>query len=234
VTTSAAEVAGLVRLTVVGPERRADLAVPAAVPVADLLPDLARAVAVLDPYLVHGGYRLVTERGDPVASAVGLAAQGIDDGSVLTLEVGAHDRYEPAYDDVVEAVADVVEHTTRPWDTTASRRTALAAAVLLLGTAAVALGLERAQGWPVAATGAVLAVLLLAGSAVLSRSQHADEAATVVAWLAVPFGVVTGLAAAASEPLSELPLALAGAVGFAAALGGTVALRRHRPALLPP
>lgn len=164
-TATAPEISGLVRLIVLGPDSRADVVVPSRVPVADLLPDLARAVGVLDAYQVHGGYRLVRQSGVTAGAVLDpgrdLLAQGVGDGAVLTVEVGADDDLVPAYDDVVEAVADAVEAATRPWSQDASRRAALAAAAILLGTASVALGLERDEGWPVAAAAGVLAVLLL-------------------------------------------------------------------------
>ena len=47
--------AGLVRVSVVAGERRADLALPGALPVAELLPELARAVGVLDAQTVLVG-----------------------------------------------------------------------------------------------------------------------------------------------------------------------------------
>ncbi|TWH02544.1 type VII secretion system (Wss) protein YukD, partial [Nocardioides sp. J9] len=51
---------GLVRVTVTSGTRRVDLVLPGAVPVAELLPELARSVGLLDPATVHGGYRVVT------------------------------------------------------------------------------------------------------------------------------------------------------------------------------
>jgi type VII secretion integral membrane protein EccD len=237
VTATASEISGLVRLIVLGPDTRADVVVPSRVPVADLLPDLARAVGVLDAYLVHGGYRLVRQSGATAGAILDpgrdLAAQGVADGAVLTVEVGADDDEARAYDDVVEAVADAVETATRPWSQDASRRAALAAAAILLGTASVALGLERSDGWPVAAAAGVLAVLLLGGAAVLARIQDAPESAAVVAWLALPPAAVAGLAAAPHDDLHRLPLLLAGVAGLGATVLGLVALDRHRAALIP-
>ena len=50
---------GLVRVTVASGTRRVDLVLPGAVPVAELVPELARSVGLLDPSTVYGGYRLV-------------------------------------------------------------------------------------------------------------------------------------------------------------------------------
>jgi len=54
---------GLVRVTVASGTRRVDLVLPGAVPVAELVPELARSVGLLDATTVYGGYRLVTVDG---------------------------------------------------------------------------------------------------------------------------------------------------------------------------
>ena len=56
--TAGASASGLVRVTVASGTRRVDLVLPGAVPVAELVPELARSVGLLDPVTVYGGYRL--------------------------------------------------------------------------------------------------------------------------------------------------------------------------------
>ncbi|NHC14819.1 type VII secretion integral membrane protein EccD [Motilibacter deserti] len=231
--TAAPEVASLLRVTVLFRGRRADLAVPGVVPVCDLLPELAAAVSALDPYSVHGGYRLVRADGSVLLPETGLTAQGVEDGAQLTVEPGVDVAPARVYDDVVEAVADTVQKAERPWDSAASRTTALAASALLLLLGSVALGLERHVGLPVTAVTGSLALLLVVAAAVLARTSDEPQAATVVAWSAVPYAAVAGLAGAPDEPVSRLPLALAGAGVLVAALAGIGALRSTRVALLP-
>ena len=67
-----ASASGLVRVTVASGSRRVDLVLPGAVPVAELVPELARSVGLLDPVTVHGGYRLVTRAGVRLAVSGGL------------------------------------------------------------------------------------------------------------------------------------------------------------------
>lgn len=227
------EVGGLVRLSVMRGERRADLAVPGTLPVADLLPDLAESVGVLDAYTVHGGYRLVRPDGAALSPDASLTAQGVHDGTVLAVELGVEHEPERVYDDVVEAVADTVEKQSRPWDPAASRRTAMATAALLLVVAAFALGLERRLGLPVAAAGGALAILLLAGAAVLTRAQHVHDAGLVLAWLAVPHAMVAGVALAPTEPVLGLPLGLGGLFTVLVGGVGMLALAERRAAVLP-
>ena len=62
---------GLVRVTVASGTRRVDLVLPGAVPVAELVPELARSVGLLDPATVYGGYRVVTAEGRELAARLG-------------------------------------------------------------------------------------------------------------------------------------------------------------------
>ena len=71
---------GLVRVTVASGTRRVDLVLPGAVPVAELVPELARSVGLLDSGTVYGGYRVVTSDGRPLAPDSGLTLQGVEDG----------------------------------------------------------------------------------------------------------------------------------------------------------
>ncbi len=138
-----ATTSGLVRVTVASGTRRVDLVLPGAIPVAELLPELARSVGLLDAATVYGGYRLVTSEGRRLASDSGLTLQGVEDGSVITVTAGADPPPSPVYDDVVEAMTDVVEHDLKPWEPAAGRRTALGAAAILMALGAVALLLQR-------------------------------------------------------------------------------------------
>ena len=54
---------GLVRVTIASGSRRVDLVLPGSIPVAELVPELARSVGLLDASTVYGGYRLVTQEG---------------------------------------------------------------------------------------------------------------------------------------------------------------------------
>ncbi|MFP5336264.1 MAG: type VII secretion integral membrane protein EccD [Actinomycetes bacterium] len=221
---------GLVRVTLVAGARRVDLAVPGVVPVAEVLPELVSAVGVLDPYTVHGGYRLVRPDGTTLQGAAGLVAQGVEDGHVLTVEAGVDDEPPKVYDDVVEAVADAIEAQTRPWTPEASRRTGLAASGALLAVAAVTLALQRAAGLPVAVTAAVVAVLLVASAAVLSRVRGEHETGLLLGWSAVPFAAIAGWALLPDRSPFELPSVAAGLgmTSAGAAAAGAVAGRALR------
>ncbi|MBK5250152.1 MAG: EsaB/YukD family protein, partial [Actinomycetales bacterium] len=135
-TTSDHALGQLVRVSVIAGDRRLDVGAPGSVPVAELVPGLARTLNLLDPATVYGGYRLLRADGARLDSARSLQAQGVSDGDVLTLTAGADDAEHRVYDDIVEAVADVVESDDRPWTPKDAATTAVMAAVALLLTGA--------------------------------------------------------------------------------------------------
>ena len=83
-----ASTSGLVRVSVSSGTRRVDLVLPGSVPLAELVPELARSVGLLDAATVYGGYRVVTREGRELAPESGLIPQGIEDGGLLTVTAG--------------------------------------------------------------------------------------------------------------------------------------------------
>ena len=222
----------LVRVTVASGSRRVDLVLPGAVPVAELVPELARSVGLLDGATVYGGYHLVTPEGRRLASDAGLMIQGIEDGGLVTVTAGVDDPVPRVYDDVVEAMTDVVERDLKPWQPASGRRTALAAAALLLALGAVALLIQDSRLSAVAA--ALVAACLVTGAIVLSRAQREPEAAVAVAWMGVGYAAVAGLLLAPEGELFALPVVYAGAGVVIAGLVCLVGLGEGRTLLIPP
>ena len=223
---------GLVRVTVASGTRRVDLVLPGAVPVAELVPELARSVGLLDPVTVYGGYRLVTQEGRELAADAGLIMQGIEDGGLLTVAAGVDDEPPRVYDDVVEAMTDVVERDLKPWEPASGRRTALSAAGLLMVLGAVALFIQDSLLSSTAA--AVVSVALVAGAIVLSRAQHEPEAAVAVAWMGSFYAAVAGFMFAPEGMVFGMPVAYAGAGALAAGLVALVGLGEGRTLVIPP
>lgn len=219
-------------MTVAGGPRRADLVVPGAIPVAELLPVLARTLGLLDAATVHGGYRLVTPVGRELAGDGGLMGQGVEDGDLLVVAIGVEGPAPRVYDDLVEATADVVERELTPWDPASGRQVATVTVGLLLGLAAVALLTQRGS-LPAAVTAAVVAVSLIGGAVVLSRARHEPRAAVTTAWLATAHAAVAGLLAA-DRAAPGLPVAAAGGAALLAGLVGLVGLDVGRVLMAPP
>ncbi|GAA4724841.1 type VII secretion integral membrane protein EccD [Nocardioides endophyticus] len=225
-------VSGLVRVTVASGSRRVDLVLPGAVPVAELVPELARSVGLLDPSTVYGGYRLVTADGRELATDAGLVIQGVEDGGLITVAAGVDDDAPRVYDDVVEAMTDIVEHDLRPWSPAAGRRTALWAAGLFMALGAVALLIQR--GSLLAGVAAVVvSAALVTGAIVLSRAQREPEAAVAVAWMGALYAAVAGLMLVTDNPFFGPPVAAAGGAAMAAGLVCLVGLGQGRTLVLP-
>ncbi|MDO3395291.1 type VII secretion integral membrane protein EccD [Nocardioides cremeus] len=244
-----ASATALVRVTVASGSRRVDLVLPGAVPLAELVPELARSVGLLDPMTVHGGYRVLTAEGRLLGTDAGLVGQGVEDGALLTVTAGVDDPAPRVYDDVVEAMTDVVERDLRPWSPASGRRTALGAAGLLMALGAAAL-LVQGDTLLAGSAAVVVATVLVAGAVVLSRTQAEPEAAVAVAWASTAYAAVAGLLLALDPGYSGLsgllggpggPGVLAGApvaaAGLGAVLAGLVALLglgEGRALVLPP
>ncbi len=225
-------VPGLVRVTVASHARRVDLVLPGAVPLAEMVPELARSVGLLDPATVHGGYRLVTPGGRVLAADAGLATQGIEDGGLLTVTAGVDDLSPRVYDDVVEAMADAVERDVEPWQPASARRTALTAAALLMALGAAALFLQASTIAGVVA--AVVALILAVAAIVVSRAQREAAASVAMAWVGVPYAAVAGFTLAPDGPLFGLPVAYAGAAATIVGLVSLVGLGAGRTLMIPP
>lgn len=225
-------ISGLVRVTVAAGERRMDFALPGSISVAELLPELARSLGVLDPQTVHTGFRLHTADGQQLIGSTGLAFQNIHDGALLTITVGLDEAEQRVYDDVVEAMADVVEDEMKPWDAASARRTALVTAAALLGLGALAIGLQRPSIVAGALAG-VVAILLVAAALVVARVEDEHEVALMLGWAAVVYAAVCGLTSVSADQLLSEPLAAAGAAAMLLGFVSAIGLVHHRALLLP-
>ena len=227
-----ASTSGLVRVTVTSGTRRVDLVLPASVPVAELVPELARSVGLLDAATVYGGYRVITQDGRPLAGDAGLTMQGVQDGGLLTVAAGVDDTPPRVYDDVVEAMADAVERDLKPWEPAAGRRTALTAAMLLLALGAFALYLQRGSDVAAAAS-VIIAALLVVGAVVLSHAQREREASICLAWMGAVYAAVAGRMLVPDGDLFGYPVAAAGAGAMLAGMVCVVGLRAGRALVIP-
>lgn len=207
---------------------------PGSIPVAELVPELARSVGLLDAATVFGGYRIVTHDGRRLEADAGLIMQGVEDGSLLTVTAGVDEEPPRVYDDVVEAMADAVERDLRPWAPAAGRRTALTAASLLLALGAFALLLQRDdESGVAAAAAAIIAGLLVVGAVTLSRAQREREAAVSLAWMGCGYAAVAGLMLVPDGPFFGAPVAAAGAGAVIAGIVALVGLLEGRPLVIP-
>lgn len=202
--------AGLARITINAPQRRVDVAVPDAVPLAELLPELLQhaGAGLADDGERHGGWLLRRADGTTLSAAAGLAGQGVHDGAVLHLVPARTGWPELEYDDVVEAIAAGARRQGVPWSPAATRATALAAAGAGL---AVALLAVIRSGEPVAA--AIVAVALVLSGVAASRAYGDAVVGATLAAFGLPFAAAGGWLAA-PQPATVAGRTLLGAVAL--------------------
>ncbi|NJQ06308.1 type VII secretion integral membrane protein EccD [Streptomyces lonarensis] len=217
--------AEFVRIGVAGGAGRADLAVPAALPLARLMPSLLRHAGEepgADGGVRHGGWVLCRIDGSRLDPARSLGAQQVAEGDLLFVRHGDDDTTEPLYDDVVEVIT---EHgTAGAWTTRAARVVAAVLSALAVLTACGALA--AAPGLVAGALGLGVAAAALGVAVLLSRGFGDTVAGTCAAVLAAPpatTGAVLllgGGVGAAHLLLAAAVLAMVGALGFVAVGGG--------------
>ncbi|MCX2733181.1 type VII secretion integral membrane protein EccD [Saccharopolyspora sp. NFXS83] len=189
------------RVTVVAPNTRIDLALPADVAVADLLPmllDMAREGSV-DGGSRHGGWCLAKLGDEPLDNSQTLASLGIVDGDLLQLRRRSDNPPPPLYDDVVDALAEAEPGSYRPWTKETAAKIGHTAGVLGLVAAAASLGLAGQFGGILfhivtAIVAVVVAVFATGIGSVVTRAYGAATTGTVIAGAgALPMAFVAGL-----------------------------------------
>jgi len=103
-----------VRTTLVHEDKKADLLLPSNLPVAELLPSIARRFLTVTPRRAIQGFVLTMSNGATIDPGLTFAAQGVKNGTLLILGPRVRET-EKKYDDVIEAVADVVNESNKPW-----------------------------------------------------------------------------------------------------------------------
>ncbi|GGM33724.1 type VII secretion integral membrane protein EccD [Dactylosporangium sucinum] len=212
--------AGLARVTINAPHRRVDVTLPDAVPLAELLPDLLQHAGpgLADEGERHGGWLLRRADGTTLSAAVGLATQGIRDGTVLHLVPARTGWPELEFDDMVEAITAAARRQGAPWSPAATRVTALAA-----GGVALSVALLATLRFGVPAVGAVAAVVLVLAGALASRAYGDAEVGAVVAAYGMPFAAVAGWLSTPDRATGAERALVGGAALLLAAVAGAIA-----------
>lgn len=213
----------LVKVTIRTPTRGIDVALPADVPVAELLSYLLRHAGedAADAGERHAGWLLRRPTGEQLDPDRPLAAQRVLDGELLQLVPGQQEWPEPEYDDLVETIASGARRYGRSWGGAATRRCglALAGAILLAGTLVTPLFQPpwRSPGLVLLAAG----TLLLAAGVVVARAVPDARAGAVFAGCGLPYAVLGGYLVAAPDTAGitefgapQLLLAMVAAVVF--------------------
>jgi type VII secretion integral membrane protein EccD len=229
----------LCRLTVCGPARSVELAVPIHVPLIDLLPALVGHLGdgLADAGLEHGGWVLQRLGDPPLREDQSVAALGLHDGDVVHLRPRAEQLPPLDFDDLVDGVATGISGRSDRWRPEMTRRllTSLLAVPLAAGLALLAARPGRLSD----VIAAVLAVVLLALTGAASRALADLPAAGVLGGAAICYA---GLAAAELPMLrgghllatsaTVRPALLAAAAGVTGAAIAVTLLRGGRPPAL--
>ena len=206
------------RLTICGPAAKIELAVPAHVPLTDLLPTF---LDHLGPELAasgfgHDGWVLQRLGEPPLDEDLGTAALGLYDGDILHLRPRADHLPPVDFDDLVDGVATGTAERSDRWRPETTRRfvLSLVGAALALGAAVAPMSGTGTMAVAVAGTASVL---LLLGAAAASRALGDRAAGILLAAGSIGFTVVAGLALPEGQARALTPESLMSAPGLLAA-----------------
>src|SRR5699024_5527542 len=175
------------RVTVVAPRTRIDVALPADVAVADLLPMVLEMAGETssDGGVRHGGWALAKLGDTALDPSRTLASLGVVDGELLQLRKRNENPPPPLYDDVVDAIAEAEPDSFQPWTKEIANRVGHIAGGLALFVAAVALLLGGPLGGGdqllPAVLGGVGAIACVAIGATLSQAYRATSTGVLIA-----------------------------------------------------
>jgi ESX secretion system protein EccD len=192
---SSANGADLCRVTVVGPARRIDIALPGYVPFADLFPAVARYAGLDGPEAASepGGWVLQRLGAEPFPPAMTPAEAGLRDGETIYLRPFRAQLPQLAFDDVADVIATGLGERPGRWTERDPRRVALGAGAVALAAGAVIIG-RAGPPWPApAAVAAGVAVALLLAALAVARAAGDSVAGAVLGWAALPYAFLAGL-----------------------------------------
>jgi type VII secretion integral membrane protein EccD len=217
------------RVTVLAPRATVDLALPADVPVAELVPMMLDLVGEPVFGVRPMSWRLTGAAGAPLPPAASLAELGVPDGELLRLAPDVPPPPPPVFDDPVDALA------SRAGGAPDDRRFTAAALLLVVAAGAALLAAGSPDTAVLRAVVATLAtgaaVGLAARSARVEPEVHTLLAGRTAALAAVPFAAAAGWAALpGSSATAQVLLATAAAGTVAAA--AQIALRVVAPVLV--
>lgn len=217
------------RVTVVTTERTVDLALPAALPMAEILPQLLRYVAPSSPDANPATWVLSRLGGTPLSLTQTLAEAAVTDGDVLELGPEAQTVRAVAVDDVRDAVEDSVDSAGGSWTTrtTASFTVLTGSATLVLLAVLDVVGLFVLVGDPgglasIPTAAASIVVLVAATWWASLRARRIDAQLAAIA--AMVWGVMLGLAVCWREDATAAVTLAACAAGAALVACATRAL----------
>ncbi|HZZ95672.1 MAG TPA: type VII secretion integral membrane protein EccD [Jatrophihabitantaceae bacterium] len=210
------------RVVVIAPSTRVDLALPADVPIIDLLPMLLQYAGELrdDGGGQHGGWKLVRAGHGELDGGRTLRSLDVADGEVLRLAAREERDLVPVFDDIVDAIAAA----RRDRINARSVNPGLGAAIVVAAMAVGALTLLYRSATVVDAYIAGGVALALLGLATAVAKGTGDRIlATATAASGLPFTLICGLNAVTGD-FGRWGVLLGSALALVYALGAQLAL----------
>lgn len=188
----------LIPLTITYGVDRSDVTLPQSIPLVELLPGMVETVGAFTDQPTNDGFAVRTASGRLLDQSKSLSAQGVRAGAALTLEPLGEGAADMVYDDLTEAVGQVVERVSTPWTHEDARTLAALAAAGLVFVAALLLATTPPDAltamdphsvtrynFIAGAIGIVAALLVTATSAVMTRKY--PQASGIALAHTVPF-----------------------------------------------
>jgi type VII secretion integral membrane protein EccD len=196
---SPAAATDICRVTVIGPRRRVDIALPTQVPFADLFPTVARFCGLDQDDLVKepGGWVLQRLGQPPFGLSATPESEGLYDGELIYLRPKSVEMPTLESDDVAGDIASVHDGSDR-WAPTDAPKVAVAAATTALLAGAVLLARSGPHWGVPALVAGVIAVVLLASAVAVSRAAGQTVVATTLGCTALPYAFLAGVAGVAA------------------------------------
>ena len=129
----------LIPLTITYGVDRSDVTIPQSIPLVELLPGMVESVGAFSDQPTNDGFAVRTASGRLLEQSKSLSAQGVRAGASLTLEPLGEGAADMVYDDLTEAVGQVIERVSTPWTREDARTLAALSAAALIFVAALLL-----------------------------------------------------------------------------------------------
>ncbi|GAA3464471.1 type VII secretion integral membrane protein EccD [Saccharothrix longispora] len=208
--------AALCRVTVVGPAGKADLAVPVATPVAELIPVLVEHVVPEEERGAEYGSWVLQRLGEAPLDPDGTP-ETLDwlDGDQFHLSPAEDPLPELDFDDVAEGMATAIGRQGDRWSDAANRRLFLGLSAVVLATIGAAL-FAAPTTMAFALTAGTLALVLLVASVAVARTSGDRPLSAIAGVAGCGFAWLTGLIGLAGPDGEVAPVGVL--VGAVAAL----------------
>ncbi|MCL2585633.1 MAG: type VII secretion integral membrane protein EccD [Streptosporangiales bacterium] len=211
-------------MTVIGPRRRVDIALPTQVPFADLFPTIARFCGLdeNDFNKQAGGWALQRLGQPPFGQSATPESEGLYDGELIYLRPKSSEMPAMESDDIADEIASIHDGPGR-WVPTDIPKLAVGAATAGLLAGAVMLARSGPDWTMPAVLAGVMAIVLVVAAIAASRAAGQTVGATMLAATALPYAFIAGVAGIAATSHTGPPATFLHGTGLGALVGFALA-----------